>query len=277
MESSAVVYCNSVLGARTNTEGLSSTGAAMLVGKIPYWGYHLDKNRLGTHLVNVKVELKKEMDWGLLGYCVGEVVQEQVPVFNGVRGNPNKPFLKHLGAAAACGGGVELYHILGVTPEARSLEEVFGPRKPVTVIDYGERERREAYENLNSATEPDVDFVTLGCPHYSVEQLSYACRLLEGKRVHENTNLWIFVPRSVKEIANRQGYADTIRRAGAVLMSDTCPAVGHVYPKGVRVAAADSAKQAHYLPSALGLPTWFGSVEDCVDAAVSGRWTGGLV
>ena len=71
MESHAIVLCNSVFGARTNAEGLESTGAAMLTGKIPYWGYHLDENRLGTHLVDVEFDIESVMDWGLLGYHVG--------------------------------------------------------------------------------------------------------------------------------------------------------------------------------------------------------------
>ena len=89
MESSAVVYCNSVLGGRTNVEGAQSTGAAMLVGKIPYWGFHLSENRVGTHLVEVECDVESVMDWGLLGYHVGEIVQERVPVFHGIRNVPD--------------------------------------------------------------------------------------------------------------------------------------------------------------------------------------------
>jgi predicted aconitase len=80
MESSAVVYCNSVLGARTNTEGRESTGAAAITGKIPYWGYHIPENRLGTHLVAVEIDVDDMMDWGLLGYAIGEIVEEDIPV-----------------------------------------------------------------------------------------------------------------------------------------------------------------------------------------------------
>ena len=83
MESSAVVYCNSVLGARTNTEGTESTGAASITGKIPYWGYHLPENRFGTHLVEVEVPVEDMMDWGLLGYYVGEIIQDEIPVLVG--------------------------------------------------------------------------------------------------------------------------------------------------------------------------------------------------
>jgi predicted aconitase len=277
MESSAVVYCNSVFGARTNTEGCESTGAAMLTGKIPYWGYHIAENRLGTHLVDVEFDVKSVMDWGLLGYYVGEIVQERIPVLNGVRQVPNLSRLKHCGAAAASSGGVEMYHIVGITPEAHSIEEAFGKKKPVATLKFGKAERKEAYDNLNSsAKDTNVDFVVLGCPHYSIEQLWEACKLIEGHRVHSNTNLWIFTPRAIKDIADRNGYTEIITNAGATLMTDTCPALGQVSPKGVKVAVTDSAKQAHYLPAIMGFQVWFGSQEECIQAAMTGRWRGEL-
>ncbi len=129
MESSAVVYINSVLGARSNVEGRESTGAAMLTGKIPYWGYHLDENRLGTDLVEVEWDVQSMMDWGLLGYYIGEVVGERIPVLSGVRYVPNLYRIKHFGASAASSGGVELFHIPGITAEANSLEEAFGKKR----------------------------------------------------------------------------------------------------------------------------------------------------
>jgi predicted aconitase len=277
MESSAVIYANSVLGARMNCEGRESVAAASLTGKIPYWGYHLDENRLGTHLVEVEYDVESILDWNLLGYYVGELVQEKVPVLQGVRRLPNLARLKHCGAAAASSGGVELYHIVGITPEARSTKEAFGGKKPVATLKFGKREREIAYDNLNSsAKETTVDFVMLGCPHYSIEQIWEVCKLLKDRRVHSGTNLWIFTPRALKEIADRNGYTDIITRAGAILMTDTCPALAHVMPKGTRVAATDSGKQAHYLPAILGIQTWFGSTRDCIEAAISGQWRGEL-
>jgi predicted aconitase len=277
MESSAVVYCNSVLGARTNTEGRESTGAASITGKIPYWGFHMPENRFGTHLVEVEFPVDDMMDWGLLGYYLGDVVQDNIPVLGGVSHQPTQIKLKHFGAAASSSGGVEMYHIPGVTPEARSIEEAFGTRSPEATLSYGARERRIAYEMLNgTATGRDVDFVMLGCPHNSIEQVWLASRLLEGKRVHANTQLWIFTPRATKSIADRNGYTKIIEEAGAHLMSDTCPAIGRVMPKGTKVVATDSAKQAHYLPAIMNVQALFGSVTDCVEAALTGRWNGDL-
>lgn len=277
MESSAVIYINSVLGARTNAEGRESAGSAMLTGKIPYWGYHLDDNRLGTHHVQLETEIESTADWGLLGYHVGEIVQDRVPVISGIRNVPSLARLKHFGAAAASSGGVEMYHLIGITPEAPSLEAAFGTNKPALSLKYGAAERRQAYERVNStAKSPDVDYVMLGCPHYSIEQIWEACRLLEGKRVHENTGLWIFTPRAIKQLADQNGYTKIITDAGGHLMSDTCSAMGRLIPKGTKVAAVDSAKQAHYLPAIMGIECWFGTTAECIDAAVTGRWNGGL-
>ena len=273
MESSAVIYINSVLGARTNAEGRESVGAAMLTGKIPYWGYHLDEARLGTHLVEVEVEVDSTADWGLLGYYVGEVVQDRVPVLAGIRKVPNLPRLKHFGAAAASSGGVEMYHLVGITPEAATLDMALGGRKRVESFKVGRAELRKAYAAVNStAKSRDVDFIMLGCPHYTIEQIWEACRLLEGRRVHGNTSLWIFTPRATKQLADQNGYTKIITDAGGYLMTDTCSAMGRLLPRGAKVAAVDSAKQAHYLPAIMGVECWFGSTEECIDAAVSGKW-----
>ena len=276
MESSAVVYCNSVLGGRTNTEGAESSGAAMLVGRTPYWGYHIDENRLGTHLIEIEQQPESVMDWGLLGYFAGESVGESVPVFNGLDRAPDIARLKHCGAAAASSGGVEMYHIVGYTPEAGTLNQAFGKKRPLAKLKFGPAERKSAYDNLISATDNSVDFVMMGCPHYTIEQIWNACKLLEGRQVREGVSLWIFTPRALKSIADKQGLTKIITEAGGHLLSDTCPCISLMFPKGARTAATDSAKHAHYMPAMLGLPTWFGSQRDCIDAAVSGKWRGDL-
>ena len=270
MESSAVVYCNSVLGARTNTEGRESTGAASLTGKIPYWGYHLPENRFGTHLVEVEVPVDDMMDWGLLGYWVGEIVQDEIPVLHGQMSQPELTKLKHFGAAAASSGGIEMYHIPGVTPEAASVEAAFGSRPPSQTLSYGKRERKIAYERLNSsAKDRDVDFIMLGCPHDSIEQVWQAARLLEGKRLHSGTELWIHTPRALRELSDRSGYTKIVEQAGGHILSDSCPAISRLMPRGTKVVATDSAKQAHYLPAITGVQTWFGSLSDCIHAALT--------
>jgi predicted aconitase len=277
MESSAVVYCNGVLGARTNTEGRESTGAASITRRIPYWGYHLPENRLGTHLVDVEVEIDDIMDWGMLGYWLGYEVEEDIPVVAGRHRKPNQIKLKHFGAAAASSGGVEMFHVPGTTPEARTMEEAFGPRKPVATLRYGDRERRDTFELLNSnASDTQLDFVMLGCPHNSLEQMVRIVRALEGRTISANSALWVFTPRALKLVSDANGYTEIIEKAGGRVYVDTCPAISRQMPKGTKVVAVDSAKQAHYLPAITGAQCWFGTVEECVDGAVTGQWRGRL-
>ena len=274
MESSAVVYCNSALGARTNTEGRESTSAAMLTCRIPNWGYHLDGPRLGTLGVQLDIDVHSVQDWGLLGYWMGDWVQDRVAVVSGVRQIPNLPRLKHFGAAASSSGGVELYHLVGVTPEANTVEQAFGGRKPTEVRHFGERERRATYERINqTASDAKVDYVMLGCPHYTIEQIWEAAQLLEGRKIHENCALWIFTPMAIKSLADRNGYTRIIEQAGGKIMTDSCSAMSRAVPPGTKVAAFDSAKQAHYLPAILGIQGWFGTTEQCIEAACTGHWS----
>jgi predicted aconitase len=275
MESSAVIYINSALGARTNAEGRESTSAAMLTCRIPNWGYHLDAARLGTHAVELDIEVDTVEDWGLLGYWIGDWVQDRVPVVRGIGRVPNLPKLKHFGAAASSSGGVEMYHLVGVTPEANTWEQAFGANRPVETRRYGARERASTLERINAmGTDRAVDYVMLGCPHYTIEQIWEAAQLLEGRRLHENCALWIFTPRAIKSLADRNGYTRIIEAAGAKIMTDSCSAMSRAVPPGTKVVALDSAKQAHYLPAILGVQAWFGTTAQCIDAACTGRWSG---
>lgn len=277
MESSAVVYANSVLGARTNCEGGASTGAAGLTGKIPYWGNHLTENRRATHLLQADVEVDTFQEWGMFGYFVGETVQEARPAVVGGLRQPDLADLKHFGAATATSGGVEIFHMPGVTPEAPTIEAAFGGGAIPEPIRYGPAQRRWVYETLNAqGTSTDVDFILLGCPHASLDQLAQIAYRLEGRRLHEGTQLWVMTPRALRTMADRNGYTRTITRAGGHVLTDSCPAMSRAAPPGTKVFATDSAKQAHYLPAILDIEAWFGTLDECIDAALTGRWRGAL-
>ena len=277
MESSAVVFCNSVIGGRTNCEGRESTSAAMLAKRIPNWGFHRDEFRKGQHRVDVQVPVDDVFEWGMLGYFVGGAVEDTIPVIEGQLSDASLIRHKHFGAAAASSGGVEMYHMVGITPEAPSREAAFGGGAKGETFVYDAAARARVYETLNSVgASTDVDYVMLGCPHYSIEQIAEAARLLEGRKVHENSALWIFTSRAVKATAQANGYVDALQKAGALLMTDTCSAISQAVPKGTRVAALDSAKQVHYLPAMMGIEGWYGTTSECIDAACTGKWQGRL-
>jgi len=170
---------------------------------------------------------------------------------------------------------VEMYHLPGITAEARTREEALAGRTPVEQLRYGPAQRSEAYEHLTAtASDTSVDLVMIGCPHATLGQIRDVVRLLEGRRVHPDSELWVFTPRALRHVAEQNGYARALEDAGALLMSDTCPAIGQFLPKGTRVIATDSAKQVHYLPAIMNVQGWFGTLEECVDAAVTGTWRG---
>ena len=165
----------------------------------------------------------------------------------------------------------------GVTPEAPTVDAAFGGGVPADAVVYGAAERAATYARLNDqGTSTQVDFVLLGCPHASLDQIRDVARLLDGRRLHDGTSLWIMAPRALAAVAERSGYTATIEAAGAKVLTDSCPAMSRLAPPGTRVFATDSAKQAHYLPAILGIEAWFGTTEDCVQAAVTGRWSGEL-
>ena len=144
-------------------------------------------------------------------------------------------------------------------------------------VTYGPAERRAVYETLNEiGSSADVDFVLLGCPHASVDQIRMAAAALDGRRLSPGTELWLMAPRALKDVADRSGYTEVIQRAGGRVLADSCPAMSRAAPKGTKVFATDSAKQAHYLPAILGIEAWFGTLQECIDAAVTGRWNGEL-
>ena len=168
-----------------------------------------------------------------------------------------------------------MYHFPGTTPEAPTLQAAFGSKKPRSSDQYGKAERKLAYDNLNSSAQHRRRFRHARLPA-QFDRAGVACRRKLRARSSRPTPSSGSLRRALRDAAELNGYGKMIRDAGAHLMSDTCPAIGRVMPKGTMVVATDSAKQAHYLPAIMESQTWFGSVEDCVSAALTGKWRGSL-
>jgi len=285
-ESSIVAYTNSVLGVRTHGETFPSELASAISGRTPYWGLHTDEGRKGKLLVEVEAELSEPADYYALGYYVGWIAGIRVPVFKGVFRDIGAEHLKGLGAALAVSGGVGLYHVVGVTPEAPSLGIAFGGEKPQEAITVGKQEIRQAYDALCTHGSKEVDYVVLGCPHYTLLGLWKVYNFLKGKKIHKDVTLWVLVPSPIREVADRMELTEAIRAAGGRLGFGACwefptseAYLGDGQGQGLRVVATDSAKCGHYVKGAVrpGFPkvdVWFGSTEDCLKATVTGRWGG---
>ena len=269
-ESSAVVFTNSVLGARDNREGGPRAWAAGITGFTPCYGLHLDENRRGDILFRVTVPLHGITDYGALGNYVGKMVGEKIPVFEGL-GRPSTEELVYFGSALASAGGVALFHAIGLTPEAPDLETVFRGKR-YEVVELGEKELAQGYDNLTSGKSRDVDFVALGCPHCSLNQVAQLAGLLQGKKVKDGVTMWIHTNMAVKAMAKELGYQKTIEDAGAVLTQDLCVVLGNPEVLGFKTMVTHSPKMAFYAPGGNGLDVWYGNEEKCVRAAVTGRW-----
>lgn len=269
-ESSAVVFTNSVLGARDNREGGPTAMASGLAGRTPLYGLHLDENRKGDVLYKVTAELKDLADYGGLGAYVGKRVGTKIPVFDGIV-RPAIEELVYLGAALASSGGVAMFHVAGVTPEAPTVEAAFGGKKYDTVL-ISDREIEEGKQQLTSARDPKVDYVALGCPHYSLRQLEEVARLLHGRKISKDVTMWVHTNVAIKGMAQQLGYVRAIEDAGAIVTQDLCTILGDPEALGVKTLATNSAKMAFYAPGSNGLGAWFGETKRCIEAAISGCW-----
>ncbi len=269
-ESSAVVFTNSVLGARDNREGGPTAMASGLTGRTPLYGLHLDENRKGDVHYKVTADLRDIADYGGLGAYVGKRVGTKIPVFSGIS-YPATEALVYLGAALASSGGVAMFHVAGVTPEAPTLEAAFGGKKYDTIV-ITSREIEEGKQQLTSARDNKVDYVALGCPHYSLSQLEETARLLHGKKISKDVTMWVHTNVAIKAIAAQLGYVRAIEESGAIVTQDLCTILGNPESLGFKTLATNSGKMAFYAPGSNGFGVWFGDAKRCIDAAVTGFW-----
>jgi len=269
-ESSAVVYANSILGARTTRHGNESAIAASLLGVVPEFGVLLDENRKGTLRIEVSAQLVSPTDWGALGYFAGKLAGLGIPVFNGVR-RPSQDDAKQLCAALATSGGVSMCHIAGITPEAPSLESAFHGEVPVEFVAFTDATLRDMYASLRNRTGDEVDSVILGCPHASIREIAEISTMLKGKRVADGVRLWINAARATKAGADAMGYTRVIEAAGGTILCDTCPTNMRIPARRI---VTSGFKQAHYARGMVGAEVIVAPLEPCIRAALAGRWMG---
>ncbi len=266
-ESSATPFVNSVWGARTNRESSQSALCSAVTGRTPLYGLLLDENRHGEAVVDVQADLKDEFDYHLLGYVVPGRIGARTPVFTGIPRTVSPEALMNLGAQLNTAGAVSMYHIVGVTPEAPTLEAALGGREPtarVTVDDEDLAIQREAL----SEPAGDIDFVMLGCPHLTVRQVSDIARALAGRTL--KAELWICTSFATRHLLERMGLLAMIEAAGGHVCPDTCidqPCWHHLSGKR---GMTDSPKCAYYA-SMRGMTFTLGRLSECVDAAIEGR------
>ncbi len=282
IESTVTIFCNSVLGAKSNRDGFFAVYAGM-TGRYPLFGYHLDDNRRGTMLFEIDARLGGSSDFSCLGFLVGTQVGDGVPVISGLARRPTLDELDALGAGIATSGGASMFIVPGVTPPYGDLPAAFGGQAipaPMRVtraaIDAVYARYRDAHDAL--------DIVHLGCPHASYEEMKHYARLLAGRRIVEGLELWITASRNVRNAAAEAGIVATLESAGARVISDTCPMSCHfartvspdpklgIVPPRLRAIVVDSAKQAKYVRDMIQCPVLLTGTEEAVETALTGRF-----
>jgi predicted aconitase len=262
-ESSAVTFANSVIGAKTNREGGPSALAAAFVGKTPCYGLHLDENRVPDVHVQVTASFKKLSDWGALGYCIGKKAENKIPYITGIK-DAELDELKSFCASVVTYGSKPLFYMQGITPGSENHQ---APKEKVTIED---KDIEEAYGKINDET-TDIDFVCIGCPHCSIKEIAEIAELLKGRKISPSTEFWVACSRFVKQLADARGYTEIIERAGGKFACDTCMAVAPL--KGRFKAVATTSAKGCYYSRQNKMLTKMGSLEECIEAAVSGKWS----
>ena len=276
-DTGTVVYANSVLGARTNYESGPAALAASITGRTPAYGFHLDAQRIATVYVRVRANLRDVADWGALGGVIGRAVLDYwtVPVLDFVEAiDPSPDDLKHLAASAAAHGSLAMFHIVGVTPEAPTLEVALGGRPPARTLDVGDAEIAEIYA-LYPPTDEPVELVVFTAPQLSLFELRRLTELLRGRKIHERTRMLITTNEMIRSEAQRQGFLSDLERAGALVLQGTCWYI--MYPERMTEAfgwtrvVTNSAKLANNIGGARYASVLL-RTEECVEAAIRGAF-----
>ena len=261
-ESSAVTFANSVIGARTNREGGPSALAAAFVGKTPCYGLHLDENRVPDIQVQVKANLSKLSDWGALGYAIGKKAENKIPYIMGIE-DAELDELKSFCASVVTYGTKPLFYIKGITPASENCQV------PKDTVSIEEEDIKEAYANINDEV-TDIELVCVGCPHCSIKEIAQIAELLKDKEIAETTEFWVATSRTAKQLADKRGYTETIESAGGKFACDTCMAVAPL--KGRFKSLATTSAKGCFYSRQNNMKTKMGSIEECIEAAVTGKW-----
>ncbi|MDR1731244.1 MAG: aconitase X catalytic domain-containing protein [Synergistaceae bacterium] len=274
-ESSNILMSNSVLGAYGNADGLEAAAWSAICGRTPKWGNHIAENRYATHIFEIQCKSESILDWDIIGLTLGRLLPGNGrPVLTGNFKRPNLNKLKRCFASLATTSGAEICHIVGCTVEAPTLEAALAGHEPLGKFVITQRDCDESLALVCDPGGGSLEMVVLGCPHYSLEEIRYAAKCLEGRHVHEGVSLQIWTDMAIQQLAKVNGYADIIERAGGHLLNSACPMVcGRTVFDRVKTGfATDGAKQAHYLHTDLNVKIFYGDAQKCIEAAVRGAW-----
>lgn len=270
-ESNAVVFANSVLGARTQKYPDFLDVFIALTGRAPNAGCHTEKGRLPTVCVNIQeTNIWDDLFFPLVGYCVGEMVGSEIPFIVGMENTqPTASDLKAFGAAFATTSAAAMFHIRNVTPEAMRMGKL---KESLTKVEISVQDLRNSWRKLNNNVDSSVSLISLGNPHFSLMEMEEFSNLVKGRWKDPSVSVVITTSREVYEGAVRAGHTASAEAFGASFITDTCWCmIGEpITPLQGRNLMTNSAKYAHYAPGLINRGVHFGSLSQCIEAAESG-------
>lgn len=266
-ESSATPYVNSVWGARSNREGANSALCAAITGFVPEYGLLFDENRKGNILVEVQADMKTPFDYHLLG-MMGKKIGKGIPVFVGLPKHISKEDLRNLGAQLNTSGAYDMYHIVGFTPEAPTLEAAFGGKEPERKVVITNEDLQKELEIISLEGNREIDFAMFGCPHFTLEETKYIAEQINGKKLKKE--MFILTSSHVKEMADRMGLTEIIEEAGGAIVPDTCPDQPCWKFLNGKIGVTESPKCAYY-PQRRGIRFVIRDLDTCINAALTGE------
>ncbi|MER8557143.1 aconitase X [Mesorhizobium sp. M0578] len=273
-ESNAIVFANSVIGARTNRYGDFIDLCCAMTGRAPAWGLHLSENRRGQvlfELTDAAFEPSDPLFVGV-GLIIGQRARDRIPVISGLPQPRDEDQLKALGAAAATTGAVALFHAVGITPEAKTPDEALHGLAPEEKIRISRADIHHALARLSSV--PDgvqLAAVSLGTPHFSHEEWMRLLPLLREVGPGKGVPIYVNTGRATLTRLQDEGALAGMEAFGLVPVTDTCTYVTSILERLDGVVMTNSGKWAHYAPGNIGVSVAFGDMEDCVRSAAAGR------
>lgn len=276
-ESNAIAFCNSVLGARTNRYGDFIDAACAVTGRVPEAGLHRTEPRRARLVLRLSRDvpaalLEDDAFYPILGLALGRRAGSTVAAIVGLPARLGDDRLKAIGAAAASTGSVALFHAIGSTPEAPTLEEALQGQPPDADEEITFEELRAARRELMTADDRQaLRAVSLGTPHASLAELRRMADLLDGRRAANGVELLVSTSRDLLAEAEADGLADRLHGCGAELLVDTCSYLVPVLRPGPGSVMTDSGKWAYYAPGNIGAQVVFGSTAECIESALAGR------
>jgi predicted aconitase len=253
-ESSAVVYANSVLGARSNRYFEFVDACAAITGRVPCTGLHRSRDRRATILIDLAdippAWLADDRFYHVLGFLLGRTVGSEVPVIDGLPSSVSTEQLRAIGAAANASGAVNMFHVVGVTPEAKTLEDAF-----------------QGMTSSNAA----LTAVCVGAPHFSVAEFEQLLPLVGENKIDPGVHFYVSTSRYVLDDIRERGWLDSLQSAGVEFITDRCTYYAPAIEGCDGRVMTNSAKWAYYAPGMLGSAVTFAGLDECVQSAIAGK------